>query len=142
MKLPDVNVLLHAVNADSAQHRIARGWIETAFDQDDGIGFSWMALLGFLRLSTGAVVMRKPLGVPDALAVMDSWLSHPRATVLQPGERHAGILGRLLLGAGTAGNLTMDAHLAALAIEHHAELVSFDRDFSRFTELRWRHLRH
>ena len=32
----------------------------------------------------------------------------------------------------------MDAHLAALAIEHQAELHSNDTDFSRFSGLRWR----
>jgi predicted nucleic acid-binding protein len=42
----------------------------------------------------------------------------------------------LLEPVGTAGNLTSDAHLAALAIEHGAELVSFDRDFNRFERLR------
>jgi len=38
---------------------------------------------------------------------------------------------------GTGGNLTTDAHLAALAIEHGAELCSCDADFSRFAGLRW-----
>ena len=38
----------------------------------------------------------------------------------------------------TAGNLVNDAHLAALAVEHAAEVVSFDRDFGRFPGLRWR----
>ena len=42
------------------------------------------------------------------------------------------------MGAGTAGNLTTDTHLAALAIEHDAELVTFDRDFDRFVGLRMR----
>jgi predicted nucleic acid-binding protein len=45
-----------------------------------------------------------------------------------------GLLERL----GTAGNLTADAHLAALAIEYQAELHSTDADFSRFSGLRWR----
>ncbi|MGI8989757.1 MAG: PIN domain-containing protein [Bryobacteraceae bacterium] len=39
---------------------------------------------------------------------------------------------------GTGGNLTSDAHLAALAIEHGAELCSCDGDFARFSRLRWR----
>jgi len=39
----------------------------------------------------------------------------------------------------TAGNVTTDAHLAALAIEHRAHLVSFDRDFDRFPDLGWVH---
>ena len=137
MKLPDVNVLLHAVNQDSAQHALARRWMEDALNAAEGVGLAWTSLLGFLRLSTRAVVMRSPLPVERALVVVDLWLGHPSARLLHPGDRHAGILGRLLIAEGTAGNLTMDAHLAALAIEHNAQLVSFDRDFSRFAELRW-----
>ncbi len=43
------------------------------------------------------------------------------------------VLRGLLEQAGSAGNLTTDAHLATLAIEHGAEIVSFDRDFARFS---------
>jgi len=42
------------------------------------------------------------------------------------------------LPMGTGGNLTSDAHLAALAIEHGAELCSSDHDFARFLGLKWR----
>ena len=35
-------------------------------------------------------------------------------------------------------NLVMDAHLAALAIEHGCELVSTDADFARFPTLVWK----
>jgi hypothetical protein len=52
-------------------------------------------------------------------------------------ERHASILFGLLEALGTAGNLTTDAHLAALAGEHQAELQSTDADFGRFRGLRW-----
>ena len=60
-----------------------------------------------------------------------------RSSVIGETERHAGVLSRLLLGAGTGGQLVSDAHLAALTIEHNAELGSFDRDFDRFAGLRW-----
>jgi len=43
----------------------------------------------------------------------------------------------LLRDVGAAGNLTTDTHLAALAIEHGATLVSYDNDFARFAHLRW-----
>ena len=52
--------------------------------------------------------------------------------MLHPTERHADILAKLLLIAGTAGNLTNDAHLAALSIEHNANMGSFDKDFKKF----------
>ena len=91
----------------------------------------------FLRLSTRRGVFPKPLSVEDALRVIEQWIEHPQAQVVHPGERHAQILGRLLRSAGTAGNLTTDAHLAALAIEHGATVVSFDRDFARFEDVQW-----
>ena len=95
-----------------------------------------MALLGFLRLSTQSGIFTKPLGTEQALSVVDVWLSQPTANILNSTERHAGVLGRLLLGSGAAGNLVFDAHLAALAIEQGAELGTFDRDFARFSGVR------
>lgn len=136
MRTPDVNVLLYAVNSDSAQHAAATAWLSESLARPQGVGFAWMALLGFLRLSTRAGIFAKPLSTEHALAVVDVWLSQPTASILNPTDRHAGVLGRLLLGAGAAGNLVSDAHLAALAIEHGADLGTFDRDFARFAGLR------
>ncbi len=136
MRTPDVNLLLHAVNADSPQHAVARGWLEASFARVQGIGFAWPALLGFLRLSTRSAIFAQPLSIEDALGVVDAWLQHPAARVIAPTERHSGLLASLLLGAGRGGNLVSDAHLAALAIEHGAELGTFDRDFEQFAGLR------
>lgn len=136
MKTPDVNVLLHAVNRDSARHSVARRWIEGAYAGAGGIGFAWLALLGFLRLATRPGILAKPLALEAALGVLDAWLAHPSSSILAPTDAHPMILGRLLLGAGGAGNLVPDAHLAAIAIEHGAGLGTFDRDFRRFAGLR------
>lgn len=135
MKTPDVNVLLYAVNGDSPQQPSAREWLEAAFAAPGGIGFSWVAVLGFIRLATRPGIFPSPLGVEDALGLVDDWLNHPHARVLNPTERHAALLARLLIGAGQAGNLTTDAHLAAIAIEHGATLGTFDHDFERFSGL-------
>ena len=137
MRTPDVNVLLYAVNGDSPQHDTARTWIEASFSRPAGVGFCWPALLGFLRLATRRGIIARPLSIDEALGVVDTWLHHPGARLLNPTERHAAVLSRLLLGAGMGGNLVSDAHLAALAIEHGAELGSFDSDLARFAGLRW-----
>jgi toxin-antitoxin system PIN domain toxin len=137
MILPDANALLYAVNRASDQHAAALTALRQGFDDPRGVAFAWTALLAFLRLSTRRGIFPAPLSVEDALRVTEHWLSHPRAQVAHPGERHAEILGHLLRSAGTAGNLTMDAHLAALAIEHGATIVSFDRDFARFEGVQW-----
>jgi predicted nucleic acid-binding protein len=62
----------------------------------------------------------------------------PSVLTVEPGKKFSAIFLGLLEEAGTAGNLTTDAYLAALAIEHQAELHSNDSDFSRFKGLRWR----
>jgi predicted nucleic acid-binding protein len=69
---------------------------------------------------------------------MAAWLDQPSATIVRPGPRHLQVLRELLLPLGSGGNLTSDAHLAALAIEHQAELYSSDSDFARFNGLKWR----
>ena len=137
MILPDVNVLLFAVNTASEQHAAALEAMKDGYAAPRGVAFAWVSLLAFLRLSTRSGIFSKPLSVEDALRVIGHWLDHPNAQVVQPGEQHIDVLGRLLVAAGTAGNLTTDAHLAALAIEHDATIVSFDRDFARFADVQW-----
>ena len=98
----------------------------------------WVGMLGFIRLTTHRHVVIHPLAATAACDHVRSWLAQPYVTVVEPGPRHAEILFGLLERLGTAGNLTTDAHLAALAIEHQAELHSTDVDFARFPGLRWR----
>ncbi|MEI6210997.1 MAG: PIN domain-containing protein [bacterium] len=71
------------------------------------------------------------------MKLIDGWLALPCVQVLAPRENHWRILRSLLEATGTAGNLTTDAHLAALAIENGCELCSTDSDFRRFPALRW-----
>lgn len=137
MKLPDVNVLVYSLNADSPWQATARHWLAQAFESGRGVGFAWLALVGFVRITTHARIMSSPLPVAQAVGVVDEWLAHPSARIVHPTERHADILSKLLLMVGTAGNLTNDAHLAALAIEHGATVGTFDRDFQRFSGVRF-----
>jgi uncharacterized protein len=141
VKLPDTNVLLHAVNSAAPQHAAAKRWLQDAFHSTENVAFAWLAMVGFLRLSTRSGILARPLSAESALAVMNHWLTHPSALIAQPSSRHAALLSGLLMGAGTAGNLTNDAHLAAIAIEHGATLVSFDRDFERFAGLSFKLLK-
>ena len=137
MKLVDTNVLLYAVNADSREHAVARSFLEEGLSGDAGIGFAWLALVGFVRLATRRGILARPLDAEDVLGVVDDWLAAPPAQLLEATPRHWPILRPLLVGAGTAGNLTNDAHIAAIAIEHNAEVLTFDKDFAKFTGLRY-----
>jgi len=138
MLLVDANVLLYAVNADSAEHPSAFGWLDGALDGPETVGWSWHVLLAFLRVSTRSGIFPSPLPAADAIAQVRSWLDAPGGVVVSPTGRHLGLLSGLLRSSGTAGNLVSDAHLAALALEHDATVISYDRDFTRFDGVRWR----
>lgn len=137
MIVPDVNLLIHAHNSGSRRHAVARTWWEDLLNGSDSVGIAWIAVLGFIRITTSARVLRNPLRPPDACQRVRSWLAQPQTLLVDPGDRHADILFQLLETLGAAGNLTTDAHLAALAIEHQAVLHSTDADMSRFPGLKW-----
>lgn len=137
MILPDVNLLLHAYNSESPAHAAARAWWEGLLNGTRPVGLAWAVILGFIRIATHRQVLTNPLPVTTACAHARAWLAQPYVGLIDPGARHAEILFGLLESLGTSGNLTTDAHLAALAIEHQAELHSTDADFARFPGLRW-----
>jgi len=136
--IPDVNLLLHAYNSDSGVHDAARAWWESILGDPEPVGLAWATVLGFIRIATHRQVLANPLPVDTACGLVEEWLAQPQVMLVHPGERHAALLFGLLRGLGSAGNLTTDAHLAALAIEHQAELHTTDADFARFPGLRHR----
>lgn len=137
MRLVDLNILVYAMDQSSSRHRAAKDWLDEALSGADTVALSWHVLIGFVRLSTRAAVFDRPLSVDESFDVIDGWLAQPCATVVHPTDRHAVVLRGLLEPLGAAGNLTSDAHLAALSIEHGAELCSTDVDFRRFPGVRW-----
>ena len=138
MIVVDVNILIYAVNRDAPLHSRAKSWLESAISGTESIGVSWTVILAFLRLTTRPGVFRNPMSLDAAFNIIDSWMEQPSVIALDPGPRHRVILRGLLSAIGTGGNLTSDAHLAALALEHRAELCSSDHDFQRFPGLKWR----
>ena len=137
MILPDVNLLVHSYNLESPLHPRARAWWEELLNGDRAVGLAWVAILGFIRLTTNRQILAYPFTAAQACEHVRTWLARPNVAILHPGDRHAGILFGLFDAVGTAANLTTDAHLAALAIENQTDLHSTDADFVRFSGLRW-----
>ncbi len=137
MKVVDINLLIYALNTDTPHHPRAKKWLEASLSDEEPVGLAWVVILGFLRIITNARIMPTPLSPEIAMEIVEEWLHHPTVKIIVPGERHWNILKELLMPLGTAANLTSDAHLAAIAIEHGARLYSTDNDFSRFLKLRW-----
>lgn len=137
MKLVDANVLLYSVSEDDPHHVDAKAWLDRSMVESETVGFAWVVVLSFLRVSTRAAAFADPFITEEAVARLEAWLSQPPAVIVEPTRRHLGLVAGLLRSVGTAGNLVSDAHLGALALEHGATVVSFDSDFGRFEGVRW-----
>ena len=138
MIIPDLNLIVHAYNQKARLHAGALAWWEELLSGERVVGLPWAVALGFLRLTTRRPVFEEPFSAAEACERVESWLAQPNVMLVHPGELHRRLVLGFLVNLGTAGNLTTDAHLAALAIEHQAELHSTDTDFARFPGLRWR----
>lgn len=137
MILPDINLLVYAHDETSRHHSKARQWWEDQLNGSRMIGLSWVAVLGFIRLLTNPRIFQNPFSPSEILAIIGTWLEQPHVKIIHPSEQHFKILTSLLERIGTAGNLTTDAHLAALAIERGLVLQTTDSDFTRFPGLKW-----
>jgi len=135
--IPDLNLLVYAYNVADPRHAAARAWWEGCLNGDEPVGLAWVTLLGFVRLTTHRHVLVAPLSVDTAAGIVEEWLEQPAVRVLVPGRNHSQFCLGFLRKLGVAGNLTTDAHLAALAMEYQAELCSTDSDFARFSGVRW-----
>jgi toxin-antitoxin system PIN domain toxin len=136
--LIDVNILLYAHDRMSPQHESARTWLETTLSGDEEVRFAMHTLLGFLRMSTNPSIFERTIAADRAIEVIREWLGLPNVAVAMPTDRHWQTLAELAAAGQARGPLLMDAHLAALALEHGATLATTDRDFARFPGLRFR----
>lgn len=138
MIIPDINLLIYAHNKRDPQHESAKTWWEATLNGNTPVGLPWIASSGFIRIMTHRRILAEPISVEKAISFVRSWLAQPTVIVLQPGPKFTGLFLGYLEKLGTAGDLTTDAQLAALAVENQAELHSNDADLSRFDGLRWR----
>lgn len=137
--MPDVNVLVYAAREDAERHVEYRAWLDAAMNAVEPVGLSELILSAVVRVLTHPRVFDPPSRLSDALAYVNALRAQPRAVTLRPGERHWELFDELCVQGDVRGNLVADAYHAALALESGAELITTDRDFTRFAGLRWRH---
>jgi toxin-antitoxin system PIN domain toxin len=137
MILIDANPLLYAYDPSSPHHPAARDWLETTFSAPEPVGLAWMTVLAFLRIGTSPRPLENPFSIDEATAIVAEWFERPMVTLLNPGERHWQTLCDMMAKGQARGPLIMDAHLAALAIEHGAILATCDRDLALFPGLKF-----
>lgn len=137
MKLLDVNVVLPAFVKQHPDHGLVRPWFDRLLASHEPFGVPMTVWCSFLRISSS----RKPFGVPlpidDGIAYIRQVRAQPSHVATEPGPRHLDCLQQVCAEGEATGDLVPDAVLAAIALEHGAAMVSFDRDFARFPKVTW-----
>lgn len=136
MITPGANIVLYAYNEDAPNHSKAKQWFEEQISQAAIFGLSWQVITAFLRISTNPRAFPQPFDLHEAVEIVDEWLELPNVKILTPTANHWTIFQKLIVEGQTKAALMMDAHLAALAIEHNATLATTDSDFQKFSMLK------
>jgi toxin-antitoxin system PIN domain toxin len=137
MNIVDVNVLVYAANRAAQQHKASMSWLGAAVNGSRGVLIPWVAILGFVRLATHPRVLGKPLDAASAWGFVDRLTAAPAVRVPVPAPGHQATAQRLHLAAGGGSRLVTDAHIAALALENGADVVTWDTDFALFPGVTW-----
>ena len=132
----DANLLLYAHDSESPVHDRARSWLENTLIVEAEVGIALVSLLAFVRVGTHPSIFRRPMTVPAAFEIVFGWLDRPNVGIVHPTRRHFELVAELARTGKVRGADLMDAHIAALAIEHGATLCTSDRGFARFKGLR------
>jgi toxin-antitoxin system PIN domain toxin len=136
--LADVDVLIYAFRSDAEHHTSCKSWLESVINGPAPYGVAPQVLASVVRICTHPRIFARPSSQREAFEFCNALFEQPNATVVTPGERHWSIFDELCRESRATGNLVQDAWFAALAIESGCEWITTDRDFARFTRLRWR----
>ncbi len=137
MILPDANLLLYACDQSSPFHSKAVAWCERIMSSSSPVILLPVVVFGFVRIATHPRIFTDPLSVAEASAYVRSWLGRKQVRLhdMLPEDVETALT--LLESAGTAGNLTTDAQIAAVALRLDAEVHTVDLDFGRFAGVRF-----
>ena len=140
MQAVDTNVLVYAEMSASVHHAAARRILGDLAEGPRPWAIPWPCVYEFLRVVTHPRVYHPPAPLRVAMADLRSILASPTLLLLSETPRHAEVMSSVLEASSATGNLVHDAHIASLCLEHGvSELVTGDRDFSRFPGLRVLH---
>jgi toxin-antitoxin system PIN domain toxin len=134
--LVDANVLIYAFRRDSPHHSACYRWLATALAGEEAVATTSVVELALLRVSTLPSLGKAAATTRDVFRFLGALSTQAAALRIEPGPAHTRLFAELCEALGLRGNDLNDAFLAALAIEYDATLVSADRGFTRFPELK------
>jgi uncharacterized protein len=138
----DTNILVYADREEMPRHDEALAALRSLAEGAAAWALPVFCLGEFVRVVSHPRLFEPPTPVEDALDTVEALLGSPSVRLLLPGTRYWTLLDGVVRASEVKGNLVFDAQIAALCLEHGArELLTEDRDFTRFAGLTVRTLR-
>lgn len=135
----DTNILVYAHRAEMPWHDAAKAVIKQCAESRTQWAIPWPCIHEFLGVVTYPRIFKPPTPLDLACAQVEGWLQSPSVTFLAETEDHWPDLKRIAAAGRIVGPAIHDARIAAICRQHGvSELLSADRDFSRFPELKTR----
>ena len=132
----DTNILVYARREELPEHEVAASLLRDLAEGRETWALPWPCVYEFLRVVTHPRVFDPPTDLEVALEDLGSLLRSPSLVLLGESRGHFRHLREAATSARVFGNLVHDGHIAALCREHGVtELLTRDRDFSRFKDL-------
>ena len=135
----DTNILVYAHRRDSEWHEPAAACVRELAEGTASWALPWPCLHEFMAIITHERIFSPPSSVSKAIEQVNAWLESPSVVLLSETNGYWDVLTGLIKGSRVTGPRVHDGRIAALCIHHGVrELLSADRDFSRFGGLRTR----
>jgi toxin-antitoxin system PIN domain toxin len=137
----DANVLIYAHRPDYPLHLKAREAVEGLASGSGAWAIPWPCVHEFYSAVTNRRIHQHPSTPDEAWEQIDAWSESPTLRFLGEAHDHLARLRQLTKASGVVSAQVHDARIAAICLSHGvSELITMDRDFSRFPALRTRSL--
>lgn len=135
----DTNILVYAHREDSPFHEKAYQCILGLAENIKPWTIPFPCIHEFLAIVTHPKIYKPPTSMLLALKQVEAWLESPSLVLIGESNHYWHILSSILKTSNISGAQIHDARIAAICMYHNVnELLSADRDFSHFSELKIR----
>jgi toxin-antitoxin system PIN domain toxin len=134
----DTNILVYAHRREAAEHAVARALVGELATGAEPWAIPWPCAYEFFSVVTNVRIWKREASTPkQAWEQLQAWFAAPSLHMLAETDALADILAELVQRPRVRGPVIHDARVVAICLAHGVDkLVSRDRDYSLFPELR------
>ena len=135
----DTNILVYAHREESPFHEPALACMIQLAEGRASWAIPWPCFHEFFAIVTHPRIYDPPSPLSVAVEQLDAWSVSPMLTLLAETPDYWTTLRSIITASQVSGPMIHDARIAALCIQNGiTELLTADRDFNRFRELKTR----